>query len=358
MPTSPPRPDGRQARWDRHNQERRQRILDAAIAVVESGEPGAEVHVQQIAEQAGLSRTVVYRHFADRSDLDRAVQTAIVDDLYRRFEDFRQAYDDRRLPSEAFDEYAPTRRTLRQFLTACADLSQVVRDVLSAPVAYHLWFVYVLLGLYLLVPLLRPATALAPDDRRRLLVYATTLILGLELVQRLLPILWTGAPRLHGGFLDVVPAGYVGVFLLGFLLFHHPPRVPAVVPAVLAVVGFAWTVLAVWRQQAEPDPDFWAYSNLNLPVLLFAGGVFALLTRPAARYRPSGVAVPVLSALSFRVYLVHALVLHLFRSHGPTGDLYATTPAVGIPVAVVLTLVVSFALAWSMEQVRPLRRVW
>jgi len=73
--------DGRQARWDRHNQERRQRILDAAIAVVEAGEPGAEVHVQAIATEAGLSRTVIYRHFDDRADLDRAVQTAIVDDL-------------------------------------------------------------------------------------------------------------------------------------------------------------------------------------------------------------------------------------------------------------------------------------
>lgn len=77
-----PRPDGRQARWDRHNQERRQRILDAALSVVEAGEPGAEVHVQQIADQAGLSRTVVYRHFADRADLDRAVQAEIVDSLY------------------------------------------------------------------------------------------------------------------------------------------------------------------------------------------------------------------------------------------------------------------------------------
>ncbi|WP_435741569.1 TetR/AcrR family transcriptional regulator [Nocardioides sp. SYSU DS0663] len=77
-----PRPDGRQARWDRHNQERRQKILDAAIAVIEAGEPGAELHVQQIADRAGLSRTVVYRHFADRGDLDRAVQAEILDGLW------------------------------------------------------------------------------------------------------------------------------------------------------------------------------------------------------------------------------------------------------------------------------------
>lgn len=76
------RPDGRQARWDEHNQERRRRILEAAVGVIGEGEPGAEVHVQQIAERAGLSRTVVYRHFADRADLDRAVQAAILDDLW------------------------------------------------------------------------------------------------------------------------------------------------------------------------------------------------------------------------------------------------------------------------------------
>ncbi|WP_307828028.1 TetR/AcrR family transcriptional regulator [Nocardioides sp. SYSU D00038] len=66
-------------RWDRHNQERRQQIIDAAIAVIEENEPGAEVHVQQIAERAGVGRTVVYRHFTDRADLDRAVQQDVLD---------------------------------------------------------------------------------------------------------------------------------------------------------------------------------------------------------------------------------------------------------------------------------------
>jgi AcrR family transcriptional regulator len=71
--------DGRQARWDQHKEERRQQIIDAAIAVVEESGPGVEVHIQQIAQRAGLSRTVVYRHFEDRADLDRAVQASILE---------------------------------------------------------------------------------------------------------------------------------------------------------------------------------------------------------------------------------------------------------------------------------------
>jgi len=74
--------DGRQARWSKHNEERRRQIIDAAIATIEAGEPGAEVQIREIAARAGLSRTVVYRHFEDRSDLDRAIQQQILDGLW------------------------------------------------------------------------------------------------------------------------------------------------------------------------------------------------------------------------------------------------------------------------------------
>lgn len=73
--------DGRQSRWDTHNQQRRQQILDAATVVIEAQPAGTEFHVQQIAGQAGLNRTVVYRHFADRSDLDDAIRQHIIEDL-------------------------------------------------------------------------------------------------------------------------------------------------------------------------------------------------------------------------------------------------------------------------------------
>jgi transaldolase len=58
------------------------------------------------------------------------VDPRVVAELYRRFDDFQKAYDERRLTPDGFDAYGPTRRTLRQFLGACSDLYQVVRDVL------------------------------------------------------------------------------------------------------------------------------------------------------------------------------------------------------------------------------------
>jgi len=71
--------DGRAVRWRRHNDERRQRIIDAAIGLIDAGEGDASL--QRIGEAAGLSRSVVYRHFADRRELDLAVQKHVLDGL-------------------------------------------------------------------------------------------------------------------------------------------------------------------------------------------------------------------------------------------------------------------------------------
>jgi transaldolase len=64
------------------------------------------------------------------SRIDSPVAPAVVDDLYRRFADFRRAYDADGMTVAEFDDFPPTRRTLRQFVAAVADLTALVRDVM------------------------------------------------------------------------------------------------------------------------------------------------------------------------------------------------------------------------------------
>ncbi|MDQ6947259.1 MAG: TetR/AcrR family transcriptional regulator [Actinomycetota bacterium] len=53
-------------------EERRGRLLDAAIALLEANGPGA-VTMERLAERAGVSKPVVYDHFANRTQLVLAV---------------------------------------------------------------------------------------------------------------------------------------------------------------------------------------------------------------------------------------------------------------------------------------------
>ena len=65
-----------------------------------------------------------------RSRIDEPVRPEIEAELSRKFADFRRANTENGLTVEEFDSFGPTRRTLRQFITACHDLDAVVRDVL------------------------------------------------------------------------------------------------------------------------------------------------------------------------------------------------------------------------------------
>jgi transaldolase len=52
----------------------------------------------------------------------------MVEEMIAKFPDFRRAYTENGLAIPEFDAFGPTRRTLRQFITACHDLDALVRD--------------------------------------------------------------------------------------------------------------------------------------------------------------------------------------------------------------------------------------
>jgi transaldolase len=63
-----------------------------------------------------------------RPRIDKPVEARIVEELSKKFRDFRRAYAEDGLLLEEFDSFPPTRRTLRQFTAACSDLNSLVRD--------------------------------------------------------------------------------------------------------------------------------------------------------------------------------------------------------------------------------------
>jgi transaldolase len=65
-----------------------------------------------------------------RSRIDDPVNPKIIEELNRKFADFHRASTEGGIAIEEFDSFGPTRRTLRQFITACQDLDALVRDIL------------------------------------------------------------------------------------------------------------------------------------------------------------------------------------------------------------------------------------
>src|ERR1700730_3280878 len=65
-----------------------------------------------------------------RNRIHEPVDPKIVEDLSRKFADFRRASTEGGMALEEFDSFGATRRTLRQFIAACGDLDSLVRAFL------------------------------------------------------------------------------------------------------------------------------------------------------------------------------------------------------------------------------------
>ena len=72
--------DGRTTRWAEHRLTRRRQLVEDALRAIRRH--GAGVGMDEIAAQAGTSKTVIYRHFGDRAGLYAAVVASVHDFIH------------------------------------------------------------------------------------------------------------------------------------------------------------------------------------------------------------------------------------------------------------------------------------
>lgn len=117
-----PASGGRTSRWAGHREQRRTELVEAALEAIR--EHGAGASVAAIAAAAGVTKPVLYRHFVDRADLQRAVS-----------ERAAQLLLDRLLP-ELVKERQPVehiRSIVEAFLAAAEDEPQLWHFVVHNP---------------------------------------------------------------------------------------------------------------------------------------------------------------------------------------------------------------------------------
>ena len=216
---------------------------------------------------------------------------------------------------------------------------------------FHLWYLLMLAGLYLLLPLLYRVTR-APADRRYALAVAAAVTLLPTLA--LLPgFAWLDTLRAKC-YLD---AGYLLYFLLGYALRCAPPG-PAVRRALYAAGAAAtvWNAAAtrVLSQQAGTFADPWL-DQRSATVALGAAALFVLAQRHGGRLpAPAARLAGALARRGLGVYAVHVVFLLLLRKFGIS--VYALPPAVGLPLLAVGILAASWLVAAAAHHIPGIRK--
>ena len=234
-----------------------------------------------------------------------------------------------------------------------------LRDVVSGFLIghTHLWFLYMLAGLYLIVPLLRKLMG-----SRRLIKYYLLLWFVLCILFSTFRYVATVFDDGLGEWLKIIAektnldvvAGYAGYFILGRVLTEKELSKKTRGWIYLAgIVGAAAACVMTWRlcqHKGRFDASF--YNNDCLFVLLESVAVFTLLKyhSPACRKDSGRRVLQTVSVCTFGIYLIHMLPVHFTEKLFPAFA-GAGSPFVSVPVITAAAFLSSLLLAFVLRKI-------
>lgn len=257
------------------------------------------------------------------------------------------------------------REEMMNFFPYAADEGRTLSDSLERiagipvnfnPLAVQMWYIYLLIGLYLYLPVFSAWVERASFRAKLWFLAAWGVTLFLPYVHHFVsPQVWGECAWNQFGMLYYF-CGFNGYLLLGHLLARHvlPLRTVLVWGVPLMLIGYAVTYMGFTYTRAVSNATgdldilelFWTYCSPN--VVLQSAPLFALLQH--ARPRSEGVQrlLANLTTCGFGIFMLHYFYI------GPSVML---VQAVGVPLGgqIPLGAVVAFAVSWLTVEV--LRRV-
>ncbi len=244
----------------------------------------------------------------------------------------------------------------------------VVKDLFTGA-WYQFWFIYLIVGLYLVTPILRVVIAYASPKIIRYLILIW--FLGVAIVP---------LAQLASGYeldLVVVIGGWVGYFVLGVYLQTIKLR-NAVLYGLLAL-SFALTIFGVWLMNfplSGLNTPYFFFDYLTVNVIVGSSALFMILMKfcadwPGPNHKNLGRLTHAISKNTLPIFLFHVLILEFFERgiftlilnyfkitfFSLTLNPSTLNPIIEIPLIAVLTFFITLGLVLVMRRVPILKKL-
>lgn len=240
-----------------------------------------------------------------------------------------------------------------------AAVKSALLRILWADAPGHFWFLYVMLGLYLVTPILRAfVRGASRGGLHWFLLLAFVLGSLLPTLEALFPgrtalaAAWTGRMEIH------MVLGYVGCYVAGYYLKNYTlgriAEFSIYILGILGAVATVWGTMVLSARQGVRSTVLLDWLSPN--VVLMAAAVFVLFRyvlgvseERSRRQRLSGMA-----KISFGIYLLHAFFLLALRYFGIST--LSFDPIISIPVLSAGVFLCAFVVAWLLSKIPLLGR--
>jgi surface polysaccharide O-acyltransferase-like enzyme len=216
-------------------------------------------------------------------------------------------------------------------------LNSILQGIFTGPY-YHFWFLYMLVGLYLVTPILRVVVAYS---NRKLLGFFILLWFFGVTVPPLLSLF--GSYSLESNVFIIV--GWVGYYLLGVYMLQV--RLRSSILFVLLILGFSWIAVGTYFMTAffGGIRSYFFYDYLSASVILTSVALFQLLRTFSpiwleTRYPRTAKLLHQISQNTLPIYLFHVMILESLQKGYFGFKISVTTlnPAIEIPMITLLNI--------------------
>ena len=209
---------------------------------------------------------------------------------------------------------------------------------------YHLWYVYMLIGLYLIIPVLGKFVRNASEKEIRYFLVVWFIVIAFS--QPYLAHYW---PQVDVRYFS----GYIGYLVLGHYLANKPiPKSGLLIPLwVYYLVCLASIVLGTYFvSESTHSLSTIMYEPLGPFIILYSAGIFLLVKATPYRIPRWLVGIrDIAGNYSLGIYLCHALFLTLLGDWGISYLL--CDPWLSIPITALVCFMLSFALIFILSKI-------
>lgn len=215
---------------------------------------------------------------------------------------------------------------------------EVFNKVVFEDVYYHLWFIPMIIGLYLLTPIFQIFIRHAKRFDIEYFLVFSFLVTGLQhFIQNLLVVKYIGW------------LGYIGYYVLGYYLSQYTLRWSKWL-YVLAIISLPFTAIGTWMLTKQAG----AYNNLifvyfSPNVVIMSMALFYFLCQKdwpafAVRFPWLNAFLQWLAPLSFGIYFVHVMIIDALKN-GYLGPAVTYSVFFGMPIPPVIGALLAAAVA-------------
>lgn len=230
----------------------------------------------------------------------------------------------------------------------------------SGPSA-HLWYLYMLIGAYLAIPILR---LFVKKENKSYILGIIILAIVAQFVVQTAAVFTREtqytvsdyATKLHLEY----ATGYVPYMLIGWYLTTFQLSKKArllMIGAGAAAVAFIILIVQSCIDNISDIRDYMVEMN-TLPALIYGCGVFTLINSICGKRETKSGLVRVFSSCSFGIYIIHIIMLDLVLLHMPYKVFNEQHPLLYIFILYTLCLVLSFVIVFILTRIKGIRKLF